>query len=218
MSPSPCEEFRKHVASWLEESHDPLMEAHVHSCSHCNALVEDLGAIRAAAFEWAYPEEEPSPRIWSSLRARLESEGLLHEKQSSRRARVTSWIPASFRPVLAGAYVAILVAFAFAISGPGESRADRQLWLESAENTSQPLQQDLNLAEQATVSTFPQSNSAVTASLHQNLAVVDNYIVLCEKSVQDDPQDEVARQYLYDAYQQKADLLAVMSERGDYEQ
>jgi hypothetical protein len=39
---------------------------------------------------------------------------------------------------------------------------------------------------------------------------------LCEKSVREDPEDEVARDYLYDAYHQKADLLAQISERGDY--
>lgn len=218
MATSPCEEFQNHLESWLEESHDPVMEAHVYSCPHCNSLVEDIGAIRAAAFEWAYPEEEPSPRVWPSLRAQLEAEGLLNQDRTSWWQRVSARLPVFSRPALAGAYLAALVAVSFAISGPGEMRADRQLWLESAENTSQPLQVDLDLAEQATVSTFPQSNSAVNTSLHKSLAIVDNYIVMCEKGVQDDPQDEVAREYLYDAYRQKADLLAVMSERGDYGQ
>ena len=54
----------------------------------------------------------------------------------------------------------------------------------------------------------------MTASLQKNLAIVDNYIALCEKSVLDEPENEVARDYLYDAYQQKADLLAQISERG----
>ncbi len=51
--------------------------------------------------------------------------------------------------------------------------------------------------------------------MHKNLAIVDNYISLCEKSVREEPENEVARDYLYDAYQQKADLLAQMTERGD---
>jgi hypothetical protein len=33
--------------------------------------------------------------------------------------------------------------------------------------------------------------------------------------VQEEPQNEVARDYLYEAYQQKADLLAQMTERGE---
>jgi hypothetical protein len=56
----------------------------------------------------------------------------------------------------------------------------------------------------------------VTASLHQNLAIVDNYITLCEKSVREEPENEMARDYLYGAYEQKADLLAQMAERGEY--
>lgn len=216
MVPSPCEEFKKHLESWLDESHDPAMEAHVRSCPDCTGLVEDMGAIRASAFEWAYPEEEPSPRLWTSLRAQLESEGLIHAKHVAWWERPASWLPDFPRPVLAGAYLAALVAVAFAVSAPSHNHADQELWLESAENTSLPLQADLTRAEEATVSSLSQSNSPVTASLEQNLAVVDNYIVLCEKSVQDDPQSEVARDYLYDAYRQKADLLAQMSERGVY--
>jgi hypothetical protein len=61
----------------------------------------------------------------------------------------------------------------------------------------------------------PVANSDVSASLHRNLAIVDNYIALCEKSVHDEPQNELARDYLYEAYRQKADLLAQMSERGE---
>jgi len=59
------------------------------------------------------------------------------------------------------------------------------------------------------------SDPVVTASLQKNLAIVDNYIALCEKSVQEEPENEIARDYLYGAYQQKADLLAQMTERGD---
>ena len=62
---------------------------------------------------------------------------------------------------------------------------------------------------------FPKSNSVVNASLHQSMAIVDNNIALCEKSVREEPENELAREYLYDAYQQKADLLAEMSERGE---
>jgi hypothetical protein len=59
------------------------------------------------------------------------------------------------------------------------------------------------------------SDPVVTASLQKNLAIVDNYIALCEKSVHEEPESEMARDYLYEAYQQKADLLAQMTERGD---
>jgi hypothetical protein len=53
----------------------------------------------------------------------------------------------------------------------------------------------------------------VTASLHKNLEIVDNYISLCENSVREEPENELAREYLYEAYQQKADLLAQLNEQ-----
>ena len=55
----------------------------------------------------------------------------------------------------------------------------------------------------------------VVTSLSHNLAIVDNYIALCEKSVREEPENGLARDYLYQAYQQKVDLLAQMTERGD---
>ena len=73
----------------------------------------------------------------------------------------------------------------------------------------------LDSAEQTTVTSFGRSNPAASAALHKDLAIVDNYIALCEKSVSEEPENEAARDYLYEAYQQKADLLAEMSDRGE---
>ena len=50
--------------------------------------------------------------------------------------------------------------------------------------------------------------------LHHDLGEIDNFIVVCEKSVREQPDNEMAREYLYDAYQQKAQLLAVAMDRS----
>jgi hypothetical protein len=75
------------------------------------------------------------------------------------------------------------------------------------------LSAQLMSAEKASFSSSPASETPVTASLHQNLEIVDNYISLCENSVREEPENELAREYLYEAYQQKADLLAQLNER-----
>ena len=56
--------------------------------------------------------------------------------------------------------------------------------------------------------------SAVDASFRQNLQQVDDFIADCERRVNDAPQDELAREYLSNAYQQKAELLSAMMDRG----
>jgi hypothetical protein len=52
--------------------------------------------------------------------------------------------------------------------------------------------------------------SAVDTSFRQNLQQVNDFIADCERRVNAAPQDELAREYLSSAYQQKAELLSAM--------
>ena len=219
-----CEEFLSRVEPWMEgERHADLL-AHLRSCPHCNAIVNDLNAIQAEARSWSASETEAPERVWTALRAQLEAEGLIRDtvldsERSGREVGSAGWLRGLFagipRPVLAGGYLAALVAIAFALSGPIHKRVNEAKWLEGTQTATSPLSAELNTAEQNSALILASSNSDVSASLHQNLAIVDNYIALCEKSVREDPQNEIARDYLYEAYRQKADLLAQMSERGE---
>jgi hypothetical protein len=217
----------KKFLTWLESSNpgDPSVSLPPHplSCSSCRSVLEDLNAIQAEARSWEASEAEPPAHIWTSLRAQLEQEGLIRisapERATSQVVSSPGWFERLFsqfpRPVLAGAYLAILVAAGFAFSGPLGRPSNEARWLEGTQIATSPLSAQLNSFEQNSLAPRRPLNPAVTASLQQNLAVVDNYISLCEKSVQEEPQNEVARDYLYEAYQQKADLLAQISERGE---
>jgi hypothetical protein len=191
-------------------------QAHLRDCPSCRSFVEDLGMIRAAATQLAASDPEPPARIWSSLRSQLEQEGIIRNPAATR-----SWARDFFsgrfyslpRPVLAGAYLSILLAVAFGLSGPINSRINRQRWLDGTQSSTTPLSAQLLSAEQASFSSLPAPETPVTASLHKNLEIVDNYISLCENSVREEPENELAREYLYGAYQQKADLLAQLNEQ-----
>ena len=171
--------------------------------------------IRAAAAELAGSDPEPAPRIWFSLRADLEKEGIIHDAPSKSWLRdlFAGRLSAMPRPVLAGGYLAVLLAIAFGLSGPINSRINRQRWLDGTQSSMEPLSAQLMSAEKASFSSLPASESPVTASLHKNLDIVDNYITLCENSVREEPENELAREYLYEAYQQKADLLTRLNEQ-----
>jgi len=58
------------------------------------------------------------------------------------------------------------------------------------------------------------SSSVVDTSLQDSLKQVDAFIAECEKHLQDNPHDELAREYLSAAYHQKAELISVMLDRG----
>ena len=222
MSTIGCNEFLNQLGDWMEGERSAVARAHFRACSECRSLAADLEAIEKTAQSFALDDVKPSPRVWLAVRAQLEQEGLIHPDRQPVASRASAhWFDVIFaavpRPVLAGAYLAALIAVAAALTGPGtgSARVNNARWLSRTEDATQPLSAQLDTAEQDTFSTLKNADPAVTASLQKNLAIVDNYIALCEKSVREDPQDEAARDYLYGAYQQKADLLAQMSDRGD---
>jgi hypothetical protein len=200
----------------IDSPPDQNAKAHLRDCPACRSFVQDLGMIRAAAAELTASDPEPPARIWFSLRAELEKEGIIRDTPSK-----SSWLRELFsgrfsalpRPVLAGGYLAALFAIAFGLSGPINSRINRQRWLDGTQSSTLPLSAELTSAEKASFSSLSAYESPATASLHKNLEIVDNYISLCENSVREEPENELAREYLYEAYQQKADLLAQLNEQ-----
>ena len=184
--------------------------AHLAGCSYCQNLIADLTAIVATA-HLLPAEVEPPPRLWTSLRLQLEQEGII--RSTPRHAW---WLTFSefFRPrVLASAAVGLLIVAAAALQF--EHSAPQPA---VARNAYDSVYQDASLTLSNDEAHLPAvqlaSNSGVDASLRQNLDIVDKFIVDCEQRVKEDPQDDLAREYLTGAYQQKAELISVMMDRG----
>jgi len=215
-----CTEFLNQIELWFEGARSTEARAHIRDCQNCRGVIDDLDAIQQTAGAWGKIDSEPPAHVWTSLRAQLEQEGLIHGRRHSWIEGVGTWLEDLLRPIsrpaLAGAYLAALIIVAGILIAPNSKQSDEARWLDGTQISIKPLTTELDLAEQDTISTLANYNPVVTASLHKNLAIVDNYIALCEKSVHDDPENELARDYLYQAYQQKADLLAQISDRGEY--
>jgi hypothetical protein len=58
------------------------------------------------------------------------------------------------------------------------------------------------------------NNATVDASLRQNLRTLNGFIAECEARLKQNPQDQLTREYLNMAYQQKAELLTAMMDNG----
>ncbi len=196
----------------------PAAKAHIAECGACRDMVEDFFAIVHAAH--AMPAElEPPARLWVSLRARLESEGIIRDLADTPRGSWLQAISAFFRSrALAAATVGLLIlAGAFlevrqtvnisqteapAVVQTGPSNEDIPTVLD-------PIEADLSNMMPANSMAAP-----VNDSLRQNLRIVNGFIADCKQRIQEDPQDDLAREYLNSAYQQKAELLAAMMDRG----
>ncbi|HLP99764.1 MAG TPA: hypothetical protein VK156_01475 [Candidatus Limnocylindria bacterium] len=191
-------------------------QAHLESCAMCRQLLAELERIEAVARELP-AEVEPPERVWISLRAQLKSEGIIRTPvPSTERAGWLEAIHALFtRPALAAGLLSMVILGAMLFSLRHANWAPPGARPSSG---SQPVlaqaKIQLNNAENRILSTPRGRSSDVDDSLRNNLEIVDNFIAACEKTVQDNPQDDLARDYLSGAYQQKAELLATIQDRS----
>jgi hypothetical protein len=228
---------------------------HLATCGACQGLVADLDTVISAAK--ALPAEvTPPDRIWISLRAQLQAEGLIKEPvevadPSSWWESFTAWMkPRAFATVAAAALVlAAAVYVTRRPHNPSSGVAKNQPAAESARpaqpqvtasapasspspvnvrpkgpalskekdlapSPSESASFTLNQAELDVPNMQLAGNSQVDAALRQNLRTLNAFIAECEQHLKQNPQDEIAREYLNTAYQQKADLLAAMMESG----
>lgn len=202
-----------------QEGLAPLPEAaraHVAGCRHCQGFVADLQAIVSAA-ERLPAEIEPPARVWVSLRNQLELEGIIKEPLEAPAQERPSWWHGFGSLVRTRAFATVSVGLLIAAAGilqllqPGNHLSGTpSLQPNGLAQTAKVLnEQEVDLRSMHLTSTSP-----VDASLEQNLQQVDAFIADCERHLKEVPQDELAREYLSDAYQQKAELLSAMMDRG----
>jgi hypothetical protein len=200
-----------------QEGLAPLSAAarqHLSECHACKHFFEDMTAIVAVAHQFP-AEVEPPEHIWVSIRTELIRGGTIRRLPGERETapwwqsftelfRNRGWATAAV------AMVMILVAFLLN-SKPREQLL--QVQEDPYASTVTALsQQEHDLANMQLASTG--ESSAVDTSLQQNLQQVNEFIADCERRVREEPSDELAREYLTNAYQQKAQLLSVMMDRG----
>jgi len=184
--------------------------AHLSGCSSCRNLIADLTAIVATA-HLLPAEVEPPARVWTSLRSQLEQEGIIRSA-----ANRSAWLSFSelFHPrVWATAALGLLIVAAAALQFQHPTTQPIE-----ARNASENIYEDTSLTLNNDEAHLPAMQlagiSGMDVSLRQNLDIVDKFIIDCEQRVKEQPQDELTREYLSGAYQQKAELISVMMERG----
>src|ERR1700730_13791950 len=188
---------------------------HLSECDACKHFFDDVTAIVAVAHQLP-AELDPPEHIWISIRRELVSEGTIRGFSSGRETapwwqsfaelfRNRTWATAAV------AVVIILVAFMLS-SKPGDQLLQVQQEDPYGSTVTALSQQEHDLANMQLASTG--ETSAVDVSLRQNLQQVNEFIADCERRVKEQPSDELAREYLTNAYQQKAELLSAMMDRG----
>jgi hypothetical protein len=197
---------------------------HLAGCQSCSSLLADFQRIVAAANEIP-AEVEPPAGVWIALRAQLQAEGIIRETKIDVGAEPAAWWPGFSQLIrgrmLASAAVAVLIVAVGILemnrknlTSPAANRTPAAAMVGEpfAEAASSLDQEEQSLGPIQTVSTS--SASAVDNSLRENLVTLNAFIKECRKRLKEVPNDQIARDYLSAAYQQKAEILAAMMERG----
>jgi len=194
----------------------PLPEAarmHVARCPHCQGYLADLETIVSTAYELP-AEVEPPSRVWTSLLARLESEGIIKESAAPARVAPASWWDGFGQLLRSRALATVTVGAVIAAAALLQLRQPSEKALPPVPPGIQVTLEQLNQQEGLVRNMHLAGASPVDVALEQNLQQIDDFIADCEGHLKAEPQDELAREYLYSTYQQKAELLAAMMDRG----
>lgn len=193
-------------------------EEHLKTCSACSDLVADLNAISRQS-RLLQGSEEPSPWVWNSIEVALRQEGLIFEPQQGRSFLHPPRLSWKLRWLVPAAAV-LLVAFGVLMhqrgTGPAQlvNQQSRPVGVVTANlQPSNPADvmggDDLQLLE-----TVASRTPSMRAAYEANLRAVNAYIRDAEQSAHSDPNDEVAQQYLRNAYEQKAMVYEMALDRS----
>jgi hypothetical protein len=211
-----CQRFELELAAFLEGESRPEVERHAESCPICSVILADLRLIRSEAA--SLPLEDPPGRVWANVRAQLASEGLIREPKNWRQWFAWGTMEHAAAPLGA---LACLVIFCSAVllvptASMDSSRtaswlslkdrdavAARVLKVEDGDLASmvQDLERDFDARKESLA-------PPVKETYIQGLKSLDTSISECRASVEQEPGNTLAREYLTAAYTQKAEVLA----------
>jgi len=211
-----CDRFERELGAYMEGEPSPFVLLHLRDCGFCKVVCEDLTAMRTAARE--IPLEEPAPAVWANIRAQLSAEGAFAEE-----AGAWNWLwqlELFRRPVPVAAFACMLAlgwwltaprnypqpqASASLAASEGEPAVVRSMAFVGGGTGLEQAVRELEEAFKAREGTLAPD---VKATYDNSLNSLDASIRECNDSLQREPGNSLAHEYLFAAYSQKAEVLS----------
>lgn len=204
-----CAEFQKILPEYVEAGGSAEEKAHLHSCTVCSDLVQDLQYIAEAA-KLLLPMEEPSSRVWQGIQKSLEKEGIVRPARG----------PAHIKPFLVPtrstwmwSTMALLTLAVLAVVALVRYNAERPGTVASS-STIPVAVAGIDGDDQQLLTEVSVTNPAMRATYEKSLRSVNSYISDVKKSLEANPADDDAREQLMQAYEQKAALYEMAMSRA----
>jgi hypothetical protein len=200
-----CTEFQKDLPYMIGEGHKLEDSAHLKECANCQELVADLQYIADQA-KLLLPMHDPNPRVWNNIQTSLEREGVISGGRSPRLGLTPSQ-PSRWNPMgmAAGLAAVLLVGITLVQMNRPPAVAPAP---SVAENTA------VDAEDAQLLATVERRSPTLRQVYATNLQKVNAYIADAKRSLQSDPNNLEAREYLRDAYAQKAMLYEMATAKS----
>jgi len=211
-----CQTFDVNLAAYLDGDDRPEVARHARECAFCKIVLADLEQIRGASA--AVPLPEPPARLWANIRATLRGEGVM----GARASFWQRWFPSprlapEARPVgalLALATMALVLIAStrsFETSRPSDILAQGETVITAGiaiPGLTPALAKTVGQMEAAFRAQEDSFEPAIKATYKKSLEALDASIRETMGQCERHPDDLLAREYLVNAYQTKAEVLA----------
>lgn len=211
-SGSACARFAEDISAYLEGEDRPQLLSHAAACGFCQCMLADIQLIRSASAELM--PEDPPLKVWANVRFALVEEGIIRSRHGFWRLPS---LPSLLRPMPMAA-AAVVVAVIILFKAPGvvvHPRVETPNVIHAAvfeqsymrPQDLQSLKQTIQQLEGAYSANSTLLEPSLKTTYEKSLASLDDEIHECQAIMQEEPQDELTREYLSRAYIQKAQLL-----------
>jgi hypothetical protein len=211
-----CEEFER-VLPELGSGHSIEQEEHLKSCSACSDLISDLNSISQQA-RLLQGSEEPSPWVWNSIEVALRQEGLIRQtlpEHAQIPAPLLGWKLRWLVPAAATFLIVFgVLMFQRGTRQPQVSEQRSPSAVVATAGTPPNAAEVMASDDVQLLNTVAARTPSMRAAYEANLRSVNAYIRDAEQSAHSDPNDEVAQQYLRNAYEQKAMVYQMAMDRS----
>ena len=203
-----CTDFQNKLPDMIDGEAAGEHAAHLKACSACSDLVSDLRAISTGA-KVLCAADEPSPRVWANIQRALEAEGLVRTPRQAGGVLIPAprrWAPAWLMAVAA----LIVVGFGVLIY---QNRSAQPVQVAKSAPAVSNVAIDSAAVADVDQDVLAQMSPASRITYESNLKDVNAFIRDAQDSLAQNPNDEEARHFLRDAYQQKAMVYELAMDR-----
>jgi len=214
MKTAACLWFDAELGAYLEGENKPFVASHAQECPFCQVVLADLEQLCSLARQLA--PAEPSPAVWANLHAVLEEEGMFRRKLGAWDWFRQLQFPQHPAPI--GALICLMVLGSLLTLPPvslerrgtpesaSPSKAAVVSLASPSENSALALAiRDMETSYRAGAKFL---TPEIKATYEKGLNSLDASIRECTDSLQQQPDNTLAHEYLLTAYTRKAEVLA----------